>query len=50
VTEGEKSRERKTKAGTARWLDAATDVQIENLGDKPTELILVELKGAPSGE
>src|SRR5258708_34024150 len=31
VTEGDKSRERKAKAGTTRWLDAGNDVQIENL-------------------
>jgi quercetin dioxygenase-like cupin family protein len=35
------------KAGTAQW-DAGGEHLPENVGDKPFELILVELKGKPT--
>jgi quercetin dioxygenase-like cupin family protein len=39
-----KSEVRDSKAGEARWTPGETHLP-ENLGDKPEELILVELKG-----
>ena len=39
-----KSEEISAKAGEARWTPAGTH-QPENVGDKPLELVLVELKG-----
>jgi quercetin dioxygenase-like cupin family protein len=41
---GGKSEDRSAKAGEVRWEPAETHLP-ENLGDKPLEVILVELKG-----
>jgi quercetin dioxygenase-like cupin family protein len=38
-----------SKAGSAVWAAAGKHLP-ENVGDKPLELILVELKGKPSGK
>ncbi len=42
-----KSEVRDSKAGQARWASGETHLP-ENLGDKPEELILVELKAKPA--
>jgi hypothetical protein len=42
-----KSEERPSKAGTTLWTPAGKHLP-ENVGDKPFELILVELKGKPA--
>ena len=41
-----KTSEQSAKAGDARWGKAVTHLS-ENLGDKPQEIILVELKSSP---
>ncbi|MCI0337844.1 MAG: cupin domain-containing protein [Acidobacteria bacterium] len=45
---GGKSQEQSGKAGEAGWIPAGTHLP-ENLGDKPIEAILVELKAKPAG-
>lgn len=42
-----KTKDMTVKAGTTQWNDAAKHLP-ENVGDKPFELILVELKGKPA--
>ena len=42
-----KTQEDNSKAGAVRW-DAGGKHLPENLGDKPLELVLVELKGQPT--
>jgi quercetin dioxygenase-like cupin family protein len=44
-----KSQEQKVKAGSSVWTPGAKHLP-ENLGDKPFELVLVELKGKPGGK
>lgn len=42
-----KTQETHQKAGTAQWTPAGKHLP-ENVGDKPLELMLVELKGTPT--
>jgi quercetin dioxygenase-like cupin family protein len=44
-----KSREDSAKAGSTQWTPAGKHLP-ENIGDKPFELILVELKGKSTGK
>ena len=42
-----KTRDSPVKAGTSQWTPAGKHLP-ENMGDKPFELVLVELKGKPA--
>lgn len=44
-----KSREMAVKAGAAQWNDGTKHMP-ENVGDKPFEVILVEMKGKPAAK
>lgn len=44
-----KSREMAVKAGAAQWNDGTKHTP-ENMGDKPFEVILVEMKGKPTAK
>ena len=44
-----KSREMAVKAGAAQWNDGTKHTP-ENMGDKPFEVILVEMKGKPAAK